>query len=572
MAICHCLTLFLLMAGSRIVVAQEEVSSGLAERLFTSETPRTYRMSDFYYYEGQGRVKGLEIANKIIIRFRPNFNSKEETAHYLERFSHDVVPIEDIKESIIKNAYIVRPNIPHYVSLKNDFILEKINQVPGYEMILLRSRATDVLPVVIDNGLEVTVLDSITIQTKSPITADLLRRRLESKNNPLGDFKVRAINALPNDDQQISRGYTVEFEDLIWPPNIFALANLLSEQPWVSYAQPLFYEIEPVSSLTFDVVPDGSPTLGEKRFLILRQEIKIGVVNYYKINKDALPQLGRGEFVLTKKSANSPASFDGHPGPAATMDIEEVYFKAGEPVVAEYEENEKRVITVTWPFWVYMPGEFEFKPVEIPLVVKVGDVEEKFSARLLPGSIFVGSIIASSPQPITDIQPMKFYRSFKPVPIAELKIAAVDKKLAKYKYLGGLIAIGTAVTLVVLWLTIILVKLIRLMRLQWARHCEKWQILTVLHMSAIDLLGGGDYKGVESALRRVMKEFFGLSYNTCARDLERSDTVEHKLLHCCLVELENRCLPNYTPSYDDKRRLANNLKAVANLANGGKND
>jgi hypothetical protein len=233
-------------------------------------------------------------------------------------------------------------------------------------------------PVFIVGGREATLSDTIKVKTVNAINEERLRKLLQAMK--LGDFRVNTSAVV------FPRLYFITVRKLEAPINLLTLANMLSEQPWIEYAQPVFDFLSRPFAIEFRILPNGLPTLGEKRTLVM--EITIDDPQL-RLRENEMPQLGQGNFTIVNADGDSGVFFR---------------FEKGSKKVKEI--NGKKTWTFSWPFYAYRVGQHHFASIEIPC----DGLEQYENARFLPPTFSVQSVIKPVQPPISDIQLMKNYR------------------------------------------------------------------------------------------------------------------------------------------------------------------
>ncbi|MFH1759069.1 MAG: hypothetical protein ABH822_00725 [Patescibacteria group bacterium] len=531
-----------------VVAPKPDLEPILSETLVDENTPKRYRVADFYYYTDVGKVNGLPLTNRLMLIFEPQWQKSGKQGEYLERFHEQIAPISNISHE--NHWVVVELDVNNHSKDHVSYIVRKLTEISVFEEKILKEKVTTALPIVVIGGQDCYPTNEIFIKTKSPITLDLLRQRLQSKTQPVGEFRIAALSA-----GEEGRTYYLTVADLEWPPNPLVLANLLSEQPWVEFAQVLFQPLDRPIKATLEILPNGSPTLGEKRYLVLTVNI---FDPSYKLNVDLLPQLGRGEFMP-------------HNTRSSQM-IDQVFFYVEEMQVTEQEERGKRKITVTWPFYVYQPGTYQIPEIEVPYLIRSAAIESVKTLKVIPQFLMVNSVIQNSPQLIEDIQPMRFYS------LADVanspKSAEAEGAIPWWKcdkWLVGVVALSFGWLIVFLVSALFCYRLVKFFKFKLNIWRGRRAILSELRQAArlVRKNGFAGYALAERCLRKVMVEFLGLSYNTSFQEMKlKPKTDLNKYLVDCLEEFEQQCIPGYEPEKDTTSALAFQLRRITQLAKG----
>jgi len=492
-----------------------------------------YQPSDFYRYDDNGLVQGLVLTSKFAIFFDEKYPA-EENVDYLPLFNERIATVTDIQFNDQLECVIVEFDLKNVFISPQREIVDKLNTA-NY----LAESIGVVKPVFIIDGQEVVPTNKILLKVATAIDQKRLRTYLDSSPKTLGEFEVGALTPHPASPWH----YELEIDNLHWPPNMFVLANLLDEQDWVKRAQVVFRGLSFPLAVSFQIMPNGYPTLGEKRFLTMT------VVSDpdYAVDEDLLPRLGYGEFYVVES-------------------LPETFFKS-EPVETETTLTEfKRTTVVTWPFWIYAPGDFHFSAFNLSYAQS--DVEEKSTVLVSPGWIGVNSIIKNTN--INDIQFLKEYRYKAPAVVA---VAGSQSKLVLYVGVACLlVALVVILVCVVVWVW----RTAADRRLRRENGENGRQKITELEKVAIGLKGVISYQSVEHYLRRAMAYVWGLPRNVDASELvhhpELSDDEELRvILASSLNELEKRHIRDYEPTDGAVRDLSQNLKVVVEEMKGEQN-
>lgn len=323
-------------------------------------TTPTYEIEHFYTYDKNQKQQPLLLQKKVFLPESPQSDAF-------------VRNMKLPKVGIAAHASIARPG-PTVQKLKSPhtpgrLITLQNNREAIRLMEKLAKGHNNYSPVVKWEGMDCIPTNSLIIQSKPFVTEKLIRQRLEQS------AKVKVINLQRLEGNQ----WVVEVGDVIVPPNILVLANMISEDTaWVDWARVHFIPIHASISGVMSVTTPASLNLGYNKQL----DIVITVYkSTIKVRQDLLPKLGHNLFVPQPKK-------------------DEVWYDFGAAKISEEKFPEKTVIRITTPFRYLNHGITNIPPAQ----VAYAEGKEE-SVLLIPGVAYdTWSVISGTD--IDDIQAM----------------------------------------------------------------------------------------------------------------------------------------------------------------------
>lgn len=273
------------------------------------ENPAPYEMSHFHYYDEQHKLHGVPLQNKIFVE---GLVTKEFVAQL--KNNPNVVSAITVKSA-------ERQGVMLFTKSKKE-ALEVLNEVV---------RAYKAYPVVMWEGVESIPLPEVMLQTTSPVTEILLRRRL----NSLGKVTIDSITNIDGNK------YSIVFKETKIPSNILVLANIVAEDTaWIKWCRPNFQPLIGNITATMYVTTPAETNLGEMRQLNIVVDVyKPGI----KLRTDLLPSI-----------------------PPMQPQVEDIWIDANPPVVKEEKGLSKNTYTITYKFRLCRPGNASFSRMVLP--------------------------------------------------------------------------------------------------------------------------------------------------------------------------------------------------------------
>jgi len=369
------LCFFLVMAQAAL--AQEEqlpseekakdVTLVLAEKMRDDGWAKinNYEYRDFYYRDENGRPQALPVQEKIAVLFSVG---KREQNLFFNKLSGELNRAASIENF---GAYFVVINL----TAGTDSLVVLKNLMEGQEKHFPQKPVAIFLPIFTDkNRRQHVTLNEIVFKAKTPIRENLVKERLAK----LGKF---TINSLAEETPQTYRLVIGKLES---PPNLFVLANLISEDPWFYAAKPDFNPIGMNLLANLSVTPKGWCGINQQRFLNLTLEI---FDENTVVDPKLIPQFGEGDFL--------PANFIG-----------QTWLEKGKPTIEKIDEGNRRALKITWPFKYFVPGEHHIFNIAVPYkALREGKLmDDMVSIRT---SFQVSSVIHAADPVIQDIEPLR---------------------------------------------------------------------------------------------------------------------------------------------------------------------
>lgn len=276
---------------------------------------------DLYYYDADGRVAQLNLAPKLLIRFKKDLTAGERALFFSE-FS----PVAQKPES---NGFSVM--LEFSASTTPPKLLEMANKAS-------LSGVAEAVPIFLVENIEA-VLEGIVVEPKTIVTDSRLYERMKK----YGDFSPKQIIS--------ENGTFVFLIDEISPPlNLLVFANLIQNDSWVRHAYPRFRFLHDpiIANLTVEPV---SGTVGEVRTITFTIKIFDPAIT---LSENELPEFGKGLFMPMQKQSYPPGYLFELLGDAAKLPIK--------------LEKRSRTYTISWKFRHYALGEWTVPPQPISYV------------------------------------------------------------------------------------------------------------------------------------------------------------------------------------------------------------
>ena len=541
-----------------------------------------YKPEDFYFQEESGKHVGLKVTNKVVAVFSgavgteekalllaklgtfpesikkaqeeleeiktkklPDINSRisklldnttgEYTQVLQERYNlhlrvavlekeiakgADIIAIETFPKDYFQRLILTLGIYPPYSKNPIGKILLFINEHNKDPKMTL-------FPVFIVDGREATFSNVIKIKTVDAIDQSRLGDILNKMN--IGNFYVGS-SALPTEGV-----YYITIDKLNLPINLLTFANMLSDKPWLEYAQPNFQFLSPPIMAKFHVAPNGAPTLGEKRTLVV--EIIIDDPKL-ELKEDEIPQLGQGSFNVVPLGASTIS---------ANAGASNVFFKFEEGSKIVEMVDGKKIWTLSWPFYSYATGTYVFTPLNIPVEGLEGGV---FTVSPLNFGFSVSSITKLSILEVTDIQSIKNHQ----IGFTEVQnIPPVAEPESAGPWFVTQIAVATALVVLgsLVWIWPVAGVISSVLSKRAEKERENFDLFSKLK-SLERAISYKNYKDIESALRQCLF-LFGIPENISANELGKkiTNTIEdcdRRTIFETLQELDKRHDPKYRPS------------------------
>lgn len=342
-----------------------------------------WQLRDLYYYDANGTMVQLDLAPKLLVRFKSE-TPKEKRSQFLAEFSP--VAEEELSDS---SSTLVEFN----TSIKPDQLLEAANKIS-------RSDIAEVSLVFYIENIEA-VIEGIIVEPKTILTPDRLQERMKK----YGDFSLR---------QTISEnGAWIFLTDNVKPPlNVLALINLVNNDSWVRRAYPRFRFLhDPI--IASIIVEPVSGTVGEARTVTFTIKVFDPAI---KLLEDQLSQFGVGLFMPIQGNITSPSSIKYPPGYL----FEVIGDAIKHPVRME---KRSRVYAVSWKFKHYALGEWTIPPQPVSYSRNGVESEIKSSGFTLVVNSQIGSLqITDMPVP----RPL-IYPALKPAPAPDLALSPIPQ-------------------------------------------------------------------------------------------------------------------------------------------------
>lgn len=279
------------------------------------ENPAPYEMSHFFYYDEQHKLHGVPLQNKVFVEVTTGsltslpflaLNAPDKFAAQLKK-NPNVVSVTTIKSADRSGVMLLTKSKKEALEVLNEMV-----------------RGYNAYPVVIWEGVESIPLPEVVLQTTSPVTEILLRRRL----NSLGKVTIESITNLGDNN------YSVVFKDPKVPSNILVLANIVSEDTaWIKWCKPKFQPVIGNITAIMYVTTPAETNLGEMRQLnIVVDVFKQGI----KLRTDLIP-------------AMPPIQ---HPH----QSIEDIWLDVNPPIIKEEKGFNKTTYTIAYKFRLFRPG------------------------------------------------------------------------------------------------------------------------------------------------------------------------------------------------------------------------
>lgn len=372
-----------------------------------------WQLRDLYYYDANGTMVQLDLAPKLLIRFRSDA-SKEKRNQFLAEVS-SVIKNEELSDSS-------RVLVEFDKSVKSEQLLEMANKIS-------RSGLAEASPVFFKENIEA-VIEGITVESKTALTSDKIQERMKK----YGDFSLR---------QTISEnGAWIFLLDDVKPPlNILALINLTHNDSWMRRAYPRFRFLhDPIVASI--VVEPVSGTVGEVRTVTFAIKVFDPAI---KLLEDQLPQFGVGLFMPIQGNITSPSSIKYPPGYLFEVLGDSIKY----PVKIE---KRSRTYTTLWKFKNHALGEWIIPPQPVSYSKNGVENEIKSSGFTMIVNSQIGSLqIADMPVPRALIHPVEKLAStpdlvLSPVPSYWFDAWVSDgKNAARYFEIFSLILVVVAI-------------------------------------------------------------------------------------------------------------------------------
>lgn len=469
-----------------------------------------YEQEDFYYQDESGKHVVLGLTNKVVIAFDRGLTN-DERSELLAKLGKDVTDIEILDPQRIIIALGPVEDVLTFINAHNQ-----------------DSEKMKLQPVVLVDGREATLTNMLKVRTVDAINAERL-------DNILSEMDIGIFNVAGSTPTE--RVYYVAVNKLNLPINFLILANMISEKPWVRYAQPVFENLSFPISAKFLVLPNGAPTLGEKRTLVIEVTVDDEKVS---LKEDDIPQLGQGSFMITGINA-SPAN--------------SVFFKFEECSREFTQVGNKKTWTLSWPFYCYSVGRYSFSALNLPVDGIEGGV---FHFSPISFDFVVNSVTSAAMPPVVDIQPIKNraanFGSIQSVEVAELENVGrwfVPQVVVS----GALLAFG-----VLIWLWPLAGVVTALVSNMKKKRESRNILLEKLNKfsSCLSHDYHRDFREQYQKLETILRQFlflFDIPENISANELsKRHLEYGQVVVMCCLQELDKRHDPEYISS-DNSMKL-----------------
>ncbi len=542
-----------------------------------------YKIEDFYFQEESGKHVGLGVINKVVVTFNGVVSTEERaillaklgtTPKSINKMREELEEIKtkklpDVNSRISKLLNNVTEEYTQALQERNDLqlrvaILEKeiakevditairtldfksmvltlgiyppYNKDPaGRTLLFINQHNKDspkmsLFPVFVVDGREATFNNTIKVKTADAIDQGRLRAILSEMN--IGNFYV-GIGTSPTE-----RVYYITVDKLNLPINLLTFANMLSESPWVKYAQPSLQFLSSPIMATFRVTPNGAPTLGEKRMLVVNIIIDDPKL---ELKEDEIPQLGQGSFNIVPLGASTIS---------ANAGASNVFFKFEEGSRVVEEIDGKKIWTLSYPFYSYSVGSYWFTSFEVPVEGLDGGV-----FRFTPPNFgfSVSSITKPTILEVTDIQSIKNH---------QIDSAGVQGILAAE--LGSIgpwfttqISIATALVVfgVLVWAWPIIGVVSSVLLKKSNKKYERKELLKKIDKLE-RAISRKNYRDIESALRECLF-MFDIPNNISANELRKivQEGTDQHVIFLALWELNKRHNPKYQPNADSLKIL-----------------
>lgn len=267
------------------------------------ENPAPYEMAHFHYYDEQHKLHGVPLQNSIFVEGPVT----KEFADGLKK--NPGVESASVVKSVDKQGVML------FTKSKRE-TLEVLNELV---------RNYKAYPVVMWEGVESIPLPEVVLQTTSPVTELLLRRRL----NSLGKFTIDSITNLEGNN------YSIVFKDTKIPSNILVLANIVAQDTaWVKWCRPNFQPLIGKIAASMYVTTPAKTHLGEMRQLNVVVDVYVPGI---KLRTDLLPIM-----------------------PAIQPFVDDIWLDANPPTVKEKKGLHKTTYIITYKFRFCRPGIVEF--------------------------------------------------------------------------------------------------------------------------------------------------------------------------------------------------------------------
>jgi len=256
------------------------------------ENPAPYEMAHFHYYDEQHKLHGVRMLHRVFVE-------GPVTKEFTEKLK-----VKDGVESVSVVKTSDRQGVMVFTKGKKE-TLEILNELV---------RGHKAYPVVMWEGVESIPLPEVLLQTTSPVTEILLRRRL----NSLGKVQIETINNIDGNN------YSIVFKETKIPSNVLVLANIVAQDTaWVKWCRPNFQPlIGKITASTFVTTP-AETNLGEMRQYTIVVDVFVPGI---KVRTDLLP--------------TTPP----------VQQIEDIWLDANPPMVKEEKGLHKTTYIITYKF------------------------------------------------------------------------------------------------------------------------------------------------------------------------------------------------------------------------------
>lgn len=469
----------------------------------------TYEIDNFYTYDRQHKQQPLLLQSKVFVPRPERFGMPTASGKATEVYLSKCKKIGGLK--------IERLRTPHLTGWVVSF---DNNRLAIDFMSKLAKDGIPHSPLVKWDGMYSIPSNTLIIQAKPFVTEKLIRQRLEKS------AKVKILNLENIKGNQ----WSVEISDVIVPPNILVLANMISEDTaWVDWARVVFTPVHSHMSGTMNITTAAALNLGyDKQLNVVITVYKPSV----KIRKDLLPKLGQNIFV---------------PGPQK----DEVWYDFGPTTVTEEVTPEKTVIKMTSSFRFLTHGK-----ISIPQIQVAFDDDKVQGTFMVPGLDYsIQSVIGGTE--IDDIQAMPVFPSVanSPAPAEFTRVALPWRVVGLAGGLFGLVAMllvgGAGIVRRLGDLTTAMDV--------WQGKKKLW---TDLKASVIPRLCTEEnwrevYKNANNKLTIVLAAFYNINVPISA------DSTENPILANILRELEKLYSQDATP---DAKKLASDISVFVREA------
>jgi len=268
-----------------------------------------YEQDHFYYYNNAAQRVGFNVQNKVFVSIK---HEKE-----VEKFIKDANFIDlHVASYTLQSG----PHMAGYV-FAADTLKATVELLQKFKELSIEAH-----PVVVWNQVECIPNNYLTIKAKPFVTETLLKRRLAEN----GKLTINRI--FQNKDV-----FEIEVSSFL-PPNIFVVANMLSEDSgWFYWAQAGLLPLNTPILARMEVATTANTDISVWRELNLIIDIFDPKI---KLRMDLLPILGKGDF----KPQTIPAKSD-------------LWGEYGKPTIKEITELNRRTVIITYPFRYMVPEE-----------------------------------------------------------------------------------------------------------------------------------------------------------------------------------------------------------------------